>query len=66
MWVLRRLKKLGASQADLIEVYSKQIRSLAEFAVPVWNSSLTGEDVVKLERLQKIAFHIILGEDYRS
>ena len=66
MWVLRRLKRLGASHTDLLEFYSKQIRSVAEFAVPVWNSSITGEDVVKLERLQKIAFHIILGEDYRS
>jgi hypothetical protein len=65
-WVLRRLKKLGANCSDLLDVYFKQIRSIAEFAVPVWNSSLTGEDVAKLERLQKIALHIILGEDYRS
>ena len=57
LWVLRRLKRLGASDTDLLEVYCKQIRSVAEFA---------GEDVVKLERLQKIAFYIILGEDYRS
>ena len=65
-WVLRRLKKLGASHEDLLDVYCKQIRSIAEFAVPVWNSSLTGEDICKLERLQKIALHIILAEDYIS
>ena len=29
-WMLRRLKKLGASQEDLLDVYLKQIRSLAE------------------------------------
>ena len=40
-WMLRRLKKLGANQEDLLEVYKKQIRSLAEFGVPVWNSALT-------------------------
>ena len=65
-WTLRRLKQLGASNKDLIDVYCKQIRSIAEFAAPVWNSSLTGEDIVKLERIQKIAFHIILGDEYYS
>ena len=42
------------------------IRIIAEFAVPVWNSSLTGYDVIKLERIQKIAFNIILGDEYLS
>ena len=65
-WILRRLKKLGASQEDLLDVYTKQIRSLAEFAVPVWNSSLTGEDISNLERLQKTALHIILSDQYSS
>ena len=65
-WVLRRLKKLGANHTDLLDVFFKQIRSVAEFAVPVWNSSLTGEDISKLERIQKVALHIILGEEYSS
>ena len=39
---------------------------MAEFAVPVWNSSLTGEDVIKLKRIKNIAFHIILGDKYLS
>ena len=65
-WMLRRLKKLGASQRDLLDVYIKQIRSLAEYAVPVWNSSLTGEDISNIERIQKTALHIILGQNYKS
>ena len=65
-WILRRLKKLGASQNDLLDVYMKQIRNLAEYAVPVWNSSLTGEEISNLERIQKTALHIILGHDYKS
>ena len=65
-WMLRRLKRLGASQDDLLEVYIKQVRSLAEYGVPVWNSSLTGEDIVSLERIQKTALHIILGDAYKS
>ena len=64
-WMLRRLK-FGASQGDLLDVYMKQIRSLAEYAVPVWNSSLTGEDISNIEKIQKTALHIILGQDYKS
>ena len=64
--MIRRLKNLGANMEDLLDVYCKQIRSLLEFAVPVWNSSLTGENISQLERIQKSALHIILGERYHS
>ena len=63
---MRRLKKLGAAESDLLGVYFKQIRSIAEYAVPVWNSALTGEEIVKIERIQKIACNIILGQNYES
>ena len=39
LWVLRRLKKLGARDTDLVDVYCKQIRTILEFASPVWNPS---------------------------
>ena len=66
LWMLRRLKKLGADQEDLKEIFIKQIRSVLEFAVPVWHSSLTGVDRLRIERVQKSAMHIILGDRYRS
>ena len=66
LWFLRRLKTLGANQDDLRDVYIKQIRSILEFAVPVWHSSLTGEDRLLIERIQKSALHIILGNMYQS
>ena len=66
LWILRRLKNLGASQADLVEVYSKQIRCVLELAVPAWHPSLTLEEKVNIERVQKSACHIILGETYQS
>ena len=58
VWTIRRIKKLGASMDDLLDIYCKQIRSLLEYAAPVWNSALTGEDVTALERVQKIVLHI--------
>ena len=66
LWMLRRLKNLGASVDDLVVVYSKQIRSILEYAVPVWHSFLTGQQPLDLERIQKFAFSIIVGDDNRS
>ena len=64
--MIRRRKRLGASQEDLLDVYFKQIRSILEFAVPVWNSSITGDHVLQLERVQKTVLHVVLGENYAS
>ena len=38
LWTMRRLKNLGASEDDLLDVYTKQICSVLELAVPVWQS----------------------------
>ena len=66
LWMLRRLKHLGATSSDLVDVYFKQIRSLVEYAVPVWQSSISQCERVDLERIQKSACHIILGKQYVS
>ena len=66
IWILRRLKNLGATQSQLLDIYIKQIRSVLEMAVPAWQSSLTIADKLKIERVQKAALHIILGSDYVS
>ena len=63
---MRRLKGYGADQDDLMDVYHKQVRSILEYAVPVWHSSITGEERLQIERVQKSAFHIILGDQYSS
>jgi hypothetical protein len=66
LWMLRRLKQLGASQSELMDVYVKQVRSILEFAAVVWNSGLTKENIAQIERVQKSAFSIILGQNYNS
>ena len=35
LWIIRRLKRLNVSQADLLDVYEKQIRCICEYACPV-------------------------------
>ena len=66
LWILRRLKGLGAQVPELLDIYFKHCRSILEFAVPVWQSSITVEERESLEKVQKIALHIILGERYCS
>ena len=66
MWMLRRLKPLGATTEELLDVYDKQIRCITEFASPVWTSGLTVDESNQIERIQKCAFAIILAEKYST
>ena len=50
----------------MVDVYSKQVRSILEIAVPVWQGGLTKYESNQIERVQRSAFHIILGEGYVS
>ena len=66
LWFIRRLKQLGVSEQDLIDLYTKQVRCLLEYAVPVWHSSVTEEEKQDIERVQKSALRIILGQHFES
>ena len=66
LWMLRRLRQLGASQSELIDVYVKQVRSILEFASVVWHPGLTQDNTAQIERVQKSAFAIIIGKDDNS
>ena len=61
LWILRRLKCLGADSNVLKLVYFRHVRSILEFGVPVWNGSITQLEVKKLERVQRIAVKLIYG-----
>ena len=66
LWMLRRLKLLGANESELLDVHKKQIRSVLELAVPVWQPALTKHEKVQIERVQKCALYIILGVKYSN
>ena len=66
LWLLIRFKNIGATQDQLLTLYQLKIRCLAEFAAPAFHSSLTQQQSNELEMLQKKAFAIILGSNYRS
>ena len=64
LWVIRRLKSLGANTDELLDMYIKQCRSILEFGAPVWHGAITNVERQDIERTQKGALHIILGDQY--
>lgn len=66
IWILRRLKKLGVDQHELKDVYRKQILSILELAAPLWTGGITVQERKQLERVQRTALHVILGENFES
>ena len=64
MQFLHRAKKFTNNIADLKKIYMLQVRSKLEQSAPVWHSSLTKKNTRDLERVQKCALRIILGEKY--
>ena len=66
LWIIRRMANLGLDTHTLFDVYTKEVRSVLELAVPVWHSGLTRQQSRDIERVQKIAFRIILGEQYKT
>ena len=66
LWILRRLKQLGTSLVNLVDIYIKRVRSVLELAVPAWHPSLTKQEGNDIERVQRAALQIILGPHYKS
>ena len=64
IWMIRRLKAHGACTDDLVDVYTKQVRCVLELAVAAWSPGITSGQVTQIERVQKAAFAVILGDDY--
>jgi hypothetical protein len=64
LYMLKLLRKFKLPVKDLLTIYRCYVRPLLEYAVPVWNAGITDSHVHMLERVQKRALRIILGQDY--
>ena len=64
MRLLHKLAEFGVPEQDLLSIYILYFRSILEQSCQVWHSSLTIENSLDLERVQKNAFKIILQEKY--
>ena len=66
MEILRKIKEFKPKMDDMKTIYISYVRSILEQSCQVWNFSLTEENINDLERVQKNAFQIILGERYST
>ena len=64
LWILRRLLNMDLDIHHMFDVYTKEIRSILEMAVPVWHSGLTNQQTADIESIQKVAMRIILQNKY--
>ena len=62
MWAIRRMKALGLDTFTLLEFYLKEVRVQLELAVPVWHSGLTLKLSADIERVQRVAICIMMGQ----
>ena len=66
MQLLRKVSEFTTSVEDKKEIYILYIRSILEQSSVVWHTSLTNENAEDLERVQKSAVKLILGEKYEN
>ena len=66
MWIVRRLKSLGASEQDLLKVLRAQVLSVLQFATPAWSTLLTVAESSRIESVLRTGLHLVYGEKYES
>ena len=64
MWLIRRLKALGASTSQLVDALQKQVLSVLWLGAPAWFSQLTQQEKHDLDRVAKVGLRIIFGDAY--
>ena len=64
IWAIRKLKKAGVPEKDILYFYFMKIRSVLESNCVVYHSMLTNDDTSDIERVQKIVLRIILEFKY--
>ena len=66
MWVVRRLKALGASDQELLKVLRAQVLSVLQFATPAWSTLLTGQESNRIESVLRTGLYLVYGERFQS
>ena len=66
LYILCRLKRFGVPANDLVSVYIGYVHPIVECACPVWHGNMSTKHTQQIERIQKRASRIILGNTYTS
>ena len=64
MWLVRRLKGLGASISQLIDALQKQVLSVLWLGAPAWFCQITEQERKDIDRVAKVGLRITFGELY--
>lgn len=62
LYFLKQLKRAGMAPSDLLYFYQTVIRPVAEYACPVWHTSLTVDQTDRIEATQRRAVKIIYSD----
>ena len=62
LYYLRLLKRSGYPRHELVNTYQALARSVCEYAIPVWSTSLTVDNSYTLESIQRRALKIVAPE----
>jgi hypothetical protein len=66
MWIVRRLKSLGASVQDLLDVLQKQVLSVLYLGAPAWFPLVTQTEKNYLNRVLRCGLRIVYGLQNRN
>jgi len=64
--MITKLKYVGVPTQDLLDIYKLLVRSLLEYCCVAWHSSLTQAQSYDIERVQRTALKVILGDSYED
>ena len=66
MMIIKKLIQFNVPLPELVQIYILYIRSVVEQSAVVWHASITIGEQKDLERIQKVALRLILGDNYTS
>ena len=64
MIILHKLYEFNVPDSEMVNIYNLFIRSVLEQSCALWHYNLSEEDIVDLERVQKVACKVILKDRY--
>ena len=64
--MLHKFSKFTNNKSHLIHIFKSQVRGILEYCSTVWHSSLTRADGDDIERVQKAAVRLIMGNKYQG
>ena len=66
MGMLHRFSKFTKNRSHLMHLFKTQVRGCLEYCSTVWHSGLSDSDCKDIERVQRAAMRVIMGNKYQG